>query len=166
MSFQKTLNGDLPIAVMGDFASTNPRASMLAGEGELKTAEDITVGHFAFADTETGLVYAEHQDGYRVGFVHRNNQASVPIGESASMVVPKGRETALFTTGDFYTVFDADVVAEDPVFALHADGKPVTTDGADPDADPTPVPANASATGFIVAKGGAAGQLIKITRLG
>lgn len=124
---------------------------MLAGEGELRSAEVIIVGKFAFADTATGLVHAAHAAGRRVGFVHRNNQAVVPLGSSFSMAVPAGRETALFTSGDFYTVFTTDVVAGDPVYALDADGTPVN------------VATTAQATPYKVAKSATAGELAKIT---
>ena len=151
MSFQTTINRDLPRAVAGDFASTNPRYSMLAGESALRTAEPITVGYFAFADVDTGLVHAAHAAGRRVGFVHRNNQAVVNPGSAASMLVPAGKETALFTSGDFYTVFGTAVTAGDAVYALDADGSPVN------------VATTAQATPFKVAHSADAGELVKIT---
>lgn len=162
MSFQTKINRDLPRAVAGDFASTNPRYSILAGEGALRTAEAIIVGAFAFADLDTGLVHAEHDAGRVVGFVHRNNQAVVHVGGATSMLVPTGKETALFSKGDFYAVFGTDVTVGDAVYALDADGTPVITDGADPD-DTPPVPANAQATHYKVAHSAKAGELVKIT---
>jgi len=154
MTFQQTLNRDPARAVAGDFASTNPRNAMLAGEGSLRTAEPITVGNFAFADLDTGLVYAEHDTGRVVGFVHRNNQAIVPLGQSASMVVPTGRETALFTNGDFYCVLDDDVTVGDAITADATDGTPsVTAAGA-----------GFIATGFVAAENRDKGDLVKITK--
>lgn len=157
MSFQKTLNRDLPRGVAGDFASVNPRGSMLAGEGALRTAELITVGKFAFADTDTGLVHQAHADGYRAGFVHRNNNATILGNEEASMGILSGRQCTLYTTGDFYTIFDADVTVDQLVFANKADGKPVGADA---------VSAETVATKFIVAENATAGQLCRITVLG
>lgn len=158
MSFQQTLNRDVPQAVAGDFASTNPRVAMLAGEGALRTAEAITVGIFAFADTSTGLVYSEYVAGRHPGFVHRNNQAVVPLGQAASMVVPAGRETALFTGGDFWVVAPAGgVTAGQGVFAAEADGSLVAgTFGGTP-------PTDSQATPFKFAKTAAAGEMVKIT---
>jgi|SRR5690554_1732662 len=152
MTFQQTLNRDLPRGVAGDFASTNPRNSMLAGEGALVAAEPITVGQFAFADLATGKVYSEFDTGLRVGFVHRNNQAVVALGQAASMTIPTGKEVALFTSGDFYVVAPATVAVGDTVYALDADGtvQAVATDAQD--------------TGFVFAEAGAAGDLVKITR--
>lgn len=152
MTFQQTLNRELPRAVAGDFASTNPRNSMLAGEGALVAGEPITVGQFAFADLTTGKVYAAMDTGLRVGFVHRNNQAIVPLGSSASMVIPTGREVALFTSGDFYVMAPGTVAVGGTVYALNADGtvQAVATDATD--------------TGFKFAEAGDAGDLVKITR--
>ena len=151
MSFQTQINRDLPRAVAGDFASTNPRYSVLAGESALRTAEPITVGAFAFADLDTGLVHAAHAAGLVVGFVHRNNQAVVNPGNSASMLVPTGKETALFSKGDFYTVFGTDVAVGDAVYALDADGTPVNA------------ATDAQATHYKVAHSAQAGELVKIT---
>ena len=152
MTFQTAINRDIPRAVAGDFASTNPRQNMLAGEGALVAGEPITVGQFAFADLTTGKVYSALDTGLRIGFVHRNNQAIVPLGQQASMIVPEGREVALFTSGDFYVVAPATVAVGGTVYALDADGtvQAAATDATD--------------TGFKFAEAGSAGDLVKITR--
>lgn len=152
MAFQTDINRDLPRGVAGDFASTNPRQNMLAGEGALVAAEAITVGQFAFADLETGMVHAGTDTGRRVGFVHRNNQAVVPMGSISSMVIQTGREIALFTSGDFYVVAPATVAVGDTVYALDADGTVQA------------VAADAQDTGFVFAEAGTSGDLVKITR--
>lgn len=154
MAFQQTLNRDPARAVAGDFASTNPRNAMLAGEGSLRAAAAITVGYFAFADLATGLVYPANAAGRRVGFVHRNNQAIVPLGQAASMVVPAGRETALFTDGDFYCVLDDDSTVGAAVTATATGGAPSMTAAG----------AGFIATGFIAAEAKTAGELVKITK--
>ena len=150
MTFQTHLNRDLPRGVAGDFASTNPRQNMLAGEAALVAGEPIAVGQFAFV--RDGKAYAEFEAGGRIGFVHRNNQAVVPLGQQASMIVPEGREVALFTSGDFYVVAPAAVTVGAKVYALEADGSvaAAATDAQD--------------TGFVFAEAGAQGDLVKITR--
>lgn len=152
MSFQRGLNRDLPRGVAGDFASTNPRNSILAGEASLRTFEAIKVGGFAFADLTTGLVYEDYNTGRVIGFVHRNNQAVVPIGQAASMLIPAGKEIALFSNGDFYAIAPAAVLPGAEVYALEVDGSVVAT------AD------NAQPTNFKFAEAAAAGALVKITR--
>ncbi len=152
MSFQTTLNRDIPRGVAGDFASTNPRNSILAGEGALVAGEPITVGQFAFADLDTGKVFSEFVAGLVIGFVHRNNQAVVALGQRASMIIPTGKEVTLFSNGDFYVVAPGAVTAGDAVYALDADGsvQSVATD--------------AQATNFVFAESAASGDLVKITR--
>lgn len=152
MSFQQGLNRDLPRGVAGDFASTNPRNSILAGEGALVAAEPLTVGQFAFADLATGKVYAVFAAGRRVGFVHRNNQAVVPLGSRASMIIPAGKEVALFSVGDFYVVAPAAVTVNAAVYAASATGA-VAAAATD-----------AQATNFVFAEAAASGALVKITR--
>lgn len=152
MTFQRSLNRDLPRGVAGDFASTNPRNSILAGEASLRTNDPITVGQFAFADLETGLVSPAFTAGLTIGFVHRNNQAVVPLGQAASMVIPKGKEVALFSSGDFYAVAPAAVEPGDAVYALDADGSL------------SAVATSAQATNFKFAEKASAGALVKITR--
>ena len=152
MAFQKTINRDLPRGVAGDFASTNPRNSILAGEASLVAAEPITVGQFAFADLATGKVYATFAAGRRVGFVHRNNQAIVALGAAASMTIPAGREVTLFSAGDFYAVAPAAVTPNAPVYAVSAGGAVAAAD------------TDAQATNFVFAEAAASGALVKITR--
>lgn len=151
MPFQKTLNRDLPRAVAGDFASTNPRQVMLAREGGLRTAEVITVGKFAFADLATGLVYASNATGRVIGFVYRNNQGVVPLGQEATMLVRAGREIALLVEGDVYTTVDGDVTVGAAIYADPADGTPTATQ-----TDMLP-------TRFKAAEPAEDGELVKIT---
>lgn len=154
MAFQQNLNREPNRAVAGDFASTNPRINMLAGDSSLRAFEPILVGGFAFADADTGLVYQDYQVGLRVGFVHRNNQAIVGAGASFSMEVPEGRETALFTGGDFYCYLDDDVNVGDPVSATMVGGAPSVEVADDIDWVATP---------FVAAYSAPAGSLVKIT---
>lgn len=152
MSFQKTLNRDLPRGVAGDFASTNPRNSVLAAEGALVAAGPILVGQFAFVGLTTQDVHQIYSAGMIPAFIHRNNQAVVAIGQQASMVIPSGKEVTAFSTGDFYAICPAAVAPNDPVYALDATGalSSVATD--------------AQPTNFVFAEAGTAGKLIKITR--
>jgi hypothetical protein len=137
--------------VAGDFASTNPRNAMLAGEASLVAAAALTVGQFAFADLTTGKVYPAFATGRRVGFVHRNNQAVVALGSNASMTIPTGKEVALFPSGDFYAIAPATVAPNDAVYTVAATGvlSNVNTD---------------QATNFVFAEAATAGVLVKITR--
>lgn len=156
MGFQQTVYPNPGRGVAGDFASTNPRSAMLAGEGALVAAETLTVGNFGFANLETGEVFAVHDTDLRVGFIHRGLQGTVHAGQEATMTIEEGREVALFVTGDFYAILDDDCVVGDAITATKADGSPsVTAAGTDH-----------VATNFIAAETKAAGELVKITIFG
>ncbi len=157
MSFQKTLNRDLPIGIEGDFASTNPYHTVLAGEGALKAGADgVTIGVFAWANATTGLVSNKQvQDGI-LGFVRRDNTALISqyLAES-SMRIPAGFGITLYDGGDFWARFDGGATVGQKVFASTKDGSVVAADAA---------PADAVDTGFVVASNAEAGFLAKITK--
>lgn len=100
--FQRTVNQYPALAVEGDFASANPRASVLAGEGSLVAGTGgVTVGRFAWASS-LGVVL-NTGTGAPTGFVHREMQAAITdwLGAS-SMVIPAGRAMTLMNEGDFW----------------------------------------------------------------
>lgn len=102
MGFQKTVNQYLPPAVEGDFASANPRASVLASEGQLVAgAAGVTVGRFAWANS-SGVVL-NSGTGAPSGFVHREQQGLITVwlGEQ-TMLVPQGLPVVLHNEGDFW----------------------------------------------------------------
>lgn len=104
MPFQTRINRDLPIGVEGDFASANPRASVLAGEGGLVAGPGgVIVGNFAWLLPD-GKTVVSHGVGAvgPTGFVHREENALITeyLGV-ASMVIPEGFEVTLFDEGDF-----------------------------------------------------------------
>ena len=104
MPFQTRFNNDLPIGVEGDFASANPRSSVLAGQGGLVAGPGgVIVGNFAWLlpDGKTVVSYGVGAVA-PTGFVHREENALITeyLGVS-SMVVPEGFEVTLFDEGDF-----------------------------------------------------------------
>jgi hypothetical protein len=105
MSFQRTVNAQQAPAVAGDFASANPRASVLAGEGGLVAGPGgVTVGRFAWVDDD-GKTVVNHGTATRVpdGFVHREQQALVVnyLAEGSN-VIPEGFPVTLCSRGDFF----------------------------------------------------------------
>ena len=115
--FQTTVKTRFAPAVAGDFASANPRATMLAGPGSLvAAAAGVTVALFAWAassgsaDIETGETdfyntVSNTGTGVPSGFVHREQQALITafLGANSS-VVPQGLPVTLFTSGDFWVL--------------------------------------------------------------
>ena len=75
MSFQTTVNLQQAPAVAGDFASANPRANVLAGEGALVAdTGGCVVGRFAWLSSEKAK---NSGTGSPAGFVHREMNALI-----------------------------------------------------------------------------------------
>ena len=135
--FQTQVNIQPAPAVAGDFASTNPRAMVLAGPGSLVAgAAGVTVGRFAWA-VSTGLnnINTGEIDAYNVvnssgagvptGFVHREQQALITafLG-SATQLIPQGLPVILHSAGDFWVKNEGTVActAGMKVYANNATG--------------------------------------------
>lgn len=128
MGFQRTMNNDLPLAVEGDFASSNPRATVLAYEGQL-TADTagVLIGRFVWADYSTGKVnnFRAGNTASQIpsGFVHREQQALITafLGE-ASMLVPQGLMVTIHDSGDFFAKAVTNFTRGQKVFASVSTG--------------------------------------------
>jgi hypothetical protein len=128
MTFQTTVNLDPAIGIEGDFPSANPRASMLAGEGQLRAGPNgVTIGRFAWANLTTGLVNnGAFAGASRIGFVHKTQIALIgPYLGGSTMLVPPGYEITLHDAGDFLVRFAAGATVGQKVFASYADGSAV-----------------------------------------
>jgi hypothetical protein len=109
MPFQTQVGVQPAVAVAGDFASSNPRNSVLAGAGGLVAgANGVTVGRFAWAiapldDVGAPTTVNNTGTGAVTGFVHREQQALITTYlAEASMLIPAGFPLTLFSTGDFW----------------------------------------------------------------
>ena len=111
--FQTTINVQPAPGIEGDFCSSNPRFSMLAGPGALVAGPNgVTVGRFAWADAD-GVVSAGGNG--RIGFVHRSNislifptavtGANAWPGPQSGMLIPPGLEMSMLTSGDVWCRF-------------------------------------------------------------
>jgi hypothetical protein len=160
MPFQQSVNLQPAPAVAGDFASANPRASMLAGPGALVAgAAGVTVGVFAWASA-AGLVGNVQVAGLGYGFVHREQQALITafLGETSNLV-PAGFPITLHKAGDFWGKFAAPAAVGQKVFASITDG---TLSAAAAGA----VVAGSIETPWFVSSAAAAGELAKISTYG
>ena len=90
--FQNRVNQQNPPAVVGDFASANPRSTFLAGPGGLVAgAQGVTVGTFGWVapDFKTVNSFASGPVAPD-GFIHREQQALITVYlEIASLLVPR-----------------------------------------------------------------------------
>lgn len=151
VSFQQQVNANPAYAVEGDFASANPRSSMLAGEGVLiAAAAGVTVGRFARAKNSDGTVTnGDPGAPSRIGFVGRNQPAVITawLG-GATLLVPSGSPVTLHDAGDFWCRFAAGAAIGQKVFANYSDGSAVAgTAGSPPQgAEVTASTTNASPT--------------------
>lgn len=125
--FQKQVNLTPAPAVAGDFASSNPRATVLAGPGGLVAGVGgVTVGKFAWVDTD-GVTVRSRGTAAKApsGFVHREQQGLIQqyLGE-ASMNIPIGFPVILHNEGDFWAVNGGAgaFAVGDAVYANYADG--------------------------------------------
>lgn len=103
--FQTTVNLQQAAAVEGDFASANPRRSVVSHEGTLVAGTGgVTVARFAWADG-TGKV-TNAGAGVPTGFVSRSGrQGSAVITTylaETSMQILQGFEVTLHESGDFW----------------------------------------------------------------
>jgi hypothetical protein len=154
MPFQSKVNSQQAPGVAGDFASTNPFASVLAGQGELVApAGGLVVGNFAWVGP-AGQVSQSYVAGYQIGFLGRNEQALITqfLGEY-TMVVPAGFMITLFNEGDFYAKFPAGATPGQNVYADPNTGTPISSASTPSAASAT---ASEGATGTLTTVSGSA----------
>lgn len=147
--FQNQVNLFPAPAVAGDFASANPRASVLAGPGGLVAgAAGVVVGKFAWVVPAVGDVNATVAQSYGTnglapsGFVARNQQALIEnYLQAASNVIPGGFPVTIHNQGDFWALVTGSTAATigAAVYANNATGDIVFGSA----------PTGASATGLI-----------------
>lgn len=157
--FQKQVNLTPALAVAGDFASSNPRATVLAGEGDLVAGVGgVTVGRFAWADAN-GLV-TNAGAAAPSGFLHREQQALITtfLAETSNLV-PAGLPVTLHNEGDFWALLTGPnpAVIGSAINAVLADGN-VTAGAA--------VGGTSIVTRFKAQSAAAVGELVKISTWG
>lgn len=118
MTFQTQVNAVQAPAVEGDFASANPKALVLAGEGALvaglgvdsgAVVNGIIVGRFAWLSSqivdndEAPAVVNTFGAGVPAGLVHRSQQGLIQAWlAEASLVLPQGYQTEVFNNVDLW----------------------------------------------------------------
>ncbi|MFA7254390.1 MAG: hypothetical protein WC107_07645 [Patescibacteria group bacterium] len=156
--FQKQVNLTPAPAVAGDFASANPRATVLAGPGGLVAgAGGVTVGKFAWVDDD-GATVISHGTATKApdGFVHREQQALIAnyLAESGNNV-PAGFPVTLHNAGDFWAKLTGANAA--------AIGSAIYADYATGDVTAVAASTGASATGLMGATFTASGSGTDLT---
>jgi hypothetical protein len=125
-NFPSKININQAPAVRGDFASQNPRASMLAGQGALVApVGGLIVGNFAFVakGANGDVVSQSYASGDEIGFLAREEQALITAYLAGdSLVVPQGFMVTLYTRGDFYAYFGDGATPGQAVYADETTG--------------------------------------------
>lgn len=125
MPFQKNVYIQPAPAVAGDFASVNPRATLLAGEGALVAATGgVTVGRFVWV--ASGAV-SNVGTGSPNGFLHREQQAlmTVYLAETSN-VVQEGTPVSVHVAGDFWATTKTNATVGQTVYADRTTGEVAT----------------------------------------
>lgn len=125
--FQQVINDYQAPGVEGDFASTNPFSSVLAGPGALVAPKGgLRVGYFFWVGPN-GQTSQSFVAGYQVAFLGRNEQALITefLGEY-TMLVPEGFMITGYNVGDFWARFAAGATPGQNVYADPTDGAPLS----------------------------------------
>jgi hypothetical protein len=156
MGFQTQVYDQPNPAVEGDFASANPRSTVLAGPGGLVSGSGgVTVGRFAWADANQAVTNAG--SGVPTGFLHREQQGLITTFlADSTMVVPQGLPVTLHSLGDFWVKTGTVATLGQKVFASNTTGQ-IQTGAAGATI------AGYTETKWFVGSAGAANSLIKIT---
>ncbi|KMQ83621.1 hypothetical protein RF55_19534 [Lasius niger] len=154
MTFPNKINYSLPSGYPGDIASANPRRSAISSEAGFRCGlGGLVVGEFGWVQDDGVNVLnsasASNKNAVPTGFVIRDMTAILQgFNEEGSMVIPSGFPANLMTGGDYWAISSVDTKAGDAVFANPTDGT---------------LAASGNITGFSVARGGPAGNIIMIS---
>ncbi|EPW1484677.1 structural cement protein Gp24 [Salmonella enterica subsp. enterica serovar Bareilly] len=154
-TFQTHMNQYPAPGIPGAFASDNPHASYVAGEGALITGPDgLVIARFAWV---TKGVAANEGTDAPAGFVPRDGQASVVewLAGDSNTIYP-GRECTLMVSGDFWALTTTAATVGQKIFASLTTGE-IATGAAGT------TMAGFVETGFSVASAAAAKEVIKIS---
>lgn len=167
--FQTRVNLTPAPAVEGDFASANPRATLLAGPGGLVAGpQGVLVGRFAWVDPVDYKTTSNQGTAPNApdGFVHRDQQALLTVYlETASQLVPEGFPVTLHNEGDFWVTNagPAALTKGATVYAGYADGKAYSSAPSGASVTATLGSTNTAAIGSTSTGSAVAGNAFQIT---
>lgn len=105
--FPRQVNVQPAPAVLGDFASANPRASVPTIGGSFQAGSNgLAIGNFAWASNGgVGPQVNNSGPGAPTGFVHREQQGVITtwLG-SYTLIVPPGLAAVLMSAGDYWVL--------------------------------------------------------------
>ena len=134
-SFQTRVNLYNPLGVEGDFASANPRASLLTNDGGSLIAgpDGVTIGQFAWVSADGRTVTNQGQyPAQPDGFVHRDQQGLLTqYLQAAGTLIPPGFPVTLMRAGDFLdkNAGPSSITRQSTLYASYLDGSLTTAAG-------------------------------------
>lgn len=130
MTFQAQVNLQPAPACEGDFASANPRGTVLAGAGALVAgANGLVIGQFAWADANGAC--SNTGQGVPTGYVHREMQGLITAFLAEfGVTIPQGLAVTLYSHGDFWDKTTTTATKGQKVFASMLDGTTATATAA------------------------------------
>lgn len=159
IEFQKSVGTSQAPAVAGDFADSNPRASVNAGPGALVAGEGgLTIGLFAWITFDSNgqpATAVNNGDGAPDGFVHREQQGIITdYLAGAGMLIPEGVNCTVHNEGSFWAKNESGgaVAYGDAVYVSGATGQVVASGDS-----------NAVDSGWTFASAAEDGELVKVT---
>lgn len=160
--------------IEGDFASTNPRATVLAAAGALVCgALGAIVGRFSWlsyagVDSDNApAVVNNFGSGPVAGFIHREQQGLIQVYlQEYTMLVPAGFPITVFNEGDFWMKNGGATPAQigQKVYANYADGTASAAATGTPNGATTSAGSIAAATSSIT--GGIVGNVLTVSAVG
>lgn len=155
-SFQTSTNYQPGNGVAGDFASNNPRSTVLAGPGGLVAgAGGVTVGTFGWVQAD-GITVLATGTTTPNGFVSRQDMQAIiaTYGAGYGNNIPQGFGVTLYNGGDFFAYTTTAAVAGQTVYVSQTTGAIEVA---------ASLPSGYVATNFIAGNAALANSLVKIS---
>ncbi|NIG77853.1 hypothetical protein F3J34_30265 [Klebsiella sp. Ap-873] len=155
--FQREVEVYSGVGQEGQPASNSPIIAAAGGPNAFKAGDSgLSMCRFAWRDTTNPKKLNNAGAGKPVGYVMNNANATIDYLQSASLLIPKGREASPIVGGDFWARSATVATVGQKVFAVLADGT-IKTDAAGSTVT------GAVETDWYVSSGAAVGGLIIIS---
>lgn len=117
--FQSFVNLQLPVAVAGDFAGANIKASLVSGPWQFVTSPaGVLVGSIGWANPATGLITSYYEPDAFAVFIHRESQGVITAYLGiATMQCLNGQRVIGYDQGEFWGLFTAGATIGQKVYA-------------------------------------------------
>lgn len=166
-SFQTQVVAQPAVAVAGDFADANIRATVIAPPNGFvaSASRPPVVGAFAWGDQVGGGCRGGHQGlaTAKIGFVHREGQTIiVNFLDQSALALQPGLICTIYEQGSFWAKFPAGAIVGQKVFANYLDGSVYAATAGTSTQDFSAAAAVISAGGVLDTTGGAVTGVVHV----